>query len=121
MTAERRRDALRFGLRPPLRAPLRRCYTTPGDTTRGCSRSATLASGWKRAQVQTARWRLFQTTGKIVRHGRRVYLKINAAMPGTFSAIRERCALVVQEQAVPENVVIVWRVHFRDPSCQRNR
>ena len=33
MTAERRRDALRFGLRPPLRAPLRRCYTTPGDTT----------------------------------------------------------------------------------------
>jgi hypothetical protein len=31
-----------------------------------------------------------------------VYLKISAAMLDTFSAIRERCALVMQEEAVPE-------------------
>lgn len=66
-------------------------------------RSAALGSGWERSQVQTVRWRLFQTAGKIVRHGRRVYLKISAAMLDTFSAIRERCALVMQEGgAVPE-------------------
>ena len=66
-------------------------------------RSAALGSGWERSQVQTVRWRLFQTAGKIVRHGRRVYLKISAAMLDTFSAIRERCVLVMQEgAAVPE-------------------
>ena len=65
-------------------------------------RSAALGSGWERSQVQTVRWRLFQTAGKIVRHGRRVYLKISAAMLDTFSAIRERCALIMQEGAAPE-------------------
>ena len=66
-------------------------------------RSDALGSGWERSQVQTVRWRLFQTAGKIVRHGRRVYLKISATMLDTFSAIRERCALVMQEGgAVPE-------------------
>jgi len=29
MTAQRRSDALRVGLRPPLRASERRCYTSP--------------------------------------------------------------------------------------------
>jgi hypothetical protein len=65
-------------------------------------RSTALGSGWERSQVQTVRWRLFQTAGKIVRHGRRVYLKISAVMLDTFSAIRERCALVMQEGPVPE-------------------
>jgi hypothetical protein len=66
-------------------------------------RSAALGSGWERSQVQTVRWRLFQTAGKIVRHGRRVYLKISAAMLDIFSAIRERCALIMQEGgAAPE-------------------
>jgi len=66
-------------------------------------RSAALGSGWERSQVQTVRWRLFQTAGKIVRHGRRVYLKISAAMLDIFSAIRERCALIMQEgDAAPE-------------------
>ena len=65
-------------------------------------RSTALGNGWERSQVQTVRWRLFQTAGKIVRHGRRVYLKISAAMLDTFSAIRERCATVMQEGAVPE-------------------
>ena len=53
-------------------------------------RSAALGNGWERSQVQTVRWRLFQTAGKIGRHGRRLYLKISAAMLDTFSAIRER-------------------------------
>jgi hypothetical protein len=65
-------------------------------------RSAALGSGWERSQVQTVRWRLFQTAGKIVRHGRRLYLKISTAMLDTFSAIRERYATVMQEGAVPE-------------------
>ena len=66
-------------------------------------RSAALGSGWERSQVQTVRWRLFQTAGKIVHHGRRVYLKISAAMLDIFSAIRERCALIMQEGgAAPE-------------------
>ena len=62
-----------------------------------------LGSGWERAQVQTVRWRLFQTAGKIVRHGRQVYLKISAAMLDVFTTIRERCARVMREGgAVPE-------------------
>ena len=66
-------------------------------------RSDALGSGWERAQVQTVRWRLFQTAGKIVRHGRQVYLKISAAMLDVFTAIRERCARVMREGgAVPE-------------------
>ncbi|MGO4870616.1 MAG: IS1380 family transposase, partial [Roseiarcus sp.] len=67
-------------------------------------RSAALGSGWERSQVQTVRWRLFQTPGKIVRHGRRVYLKISAAMLDVFSAIREHCALIIMQEggAAPE-------------------
>lgn len=55
------------------------------------------------ARMQTVLWRLFQTAGKIVRHGRQGVLKINAAMLEMFSAIRERCARIMQEGgAVPE-------------------
>ena len=60
-------------------------------------RSEALASGWERSQVQSVRWRLFQTAGKIVRHGRQMFLKISAAMLDLFSAIRERCARIMQE------------------------
>ena len=54
-------------------------------------RSVALGKEWERAQVQTVRWRLFQTAGKIVRHGRQTFLKINSAMLAVFTAIRERC------------------------------
>jgi uncharacterized protein (UPF0548 family) len=58
---------------------------------------------WERSQVQTARWRLFQTAGKIVRHGRQVFLKNQRAMLAAFAAIRERCARVMREGgAIPE-------------------
>ena len=66
-------------------------------------RSHALGNGWERSQVQTVRWRLFQTAGKIVRHGRQVFLKISAAMLDMFAAIRERCARIMREGgAVPE-------------------
>ena len=66
-------------------------------------RSQALGSGCERSQVQTVRWRLFQTAGKIVRHGRRMFLKISAAMLDMFAAIRERCARIMREGgAIPE-------------------
>ena len=66
-------------------------------------RSQALGSGGERSQVQTVRWRLFQTAGKIVRHGRRMFLKISAAMLDMFAAIRERCARIMREGgAIPE-------------------
>ncbi len=62
-----------------------------------------LGSGWERAQVQTVRWRLFQTAGKIVRHGRQLFLKVSAEALAIFAAVRERCARIMQEgEADPE-------------------
>ena len=63
-------------------------------------RSVALGKGWERTQVQTVRWRLFQTAGKIVRHGRQTFLKINSAMLAVFTAIRERCVRFMQEGCV---------------------
>jgi hypothetical protein len=66
-------------------------------------RGVALGSGWERSQVQTVRWRLFQTAGKIVRHGRKLFLKISAAVFEIFNAIRERCACFMREGgAIPE-------------------
>ena len=63
-------------------------------------RSDALGSGWERSQVQTVRWQLFQTAGKVVRHGRQVFLKISATMLDIFTAIRERCARIMREGGV---------------------
>jgi hypothetical protein len=66
-------------------------------------RSHALGSGSECSQVQTVRWRLFQTAGKIVRHGRQMLLKVSAAMLEIFAAIRERWARIMQEEgAIPE-------------------
>jgi hypothetical protein len=66
-------------------------------------RGVALGKEWERSQGQTVRWRLFQTAGKIVRHGRQLFLKNSAAMLDVFAAIRERCARFIQEGgAVPE-------------------
>ena len=66
-------------------------------------RSHALGTGWERSQVQTVRWRLFQTAGKIVRHGRQMFLKISTAMLDLFAAIREHCARIMREGgAIPE-------------------
>jgi hypothetical protein len=62
-----------------------------------------LGGGWERAQVQTVRWRLFQTAGKVVRHGRQLFLKISAEALEIFAEIRERCACIMKEGgSVPE-------------------
>jgi len=50
-------------------------------------------------QIQTVRWRLYQTAGKVVRHSRQIILKISAAALDLFTAIRERCAKLWQEGA----------------------
>jgi hypothetical protein len=55
-----------------------------------------------RVQVQTARWRLFRTAGKIVRHGRQTFLTISAAM----LAVLPRSASVT-------------RASFRRASCRK--
>jgi hypothetical protein len=44
--------------------------------------------GWHRHQVQTLRWKLYATAGKIVFHGRNVWLKVNRCLNGLFSRIR---------------------------------
>jgi len=50
----------------------------------------TLAAGWHRHQVQTLRWRLFQTAGKVVDHANRVYLKVCRRLCTLFDEIRLR-------------------------------
>ena len=48
----------------------------------------TLGESWHRHQVQTLRWKLYQSAGKIVFHGRYVYLKVRRHLQGLFSDIR---------------------------------
>ncbi len=50
----------------------------------------TLAVGWHKHQVQTLRWRLFQTAGKVVDHANRVYLKVRRGLHALFDEIRLR-------------------------------
>ena len=45
---------------------------------------------WHRHQVQTVRWRLYQTAGKIVDHANRVYLKVRRGLYRLFAKIRLR-------------------------------
>jgi hypothetical protein len=48
----------------------------------------TLDKSWHRHQVQTLRWRLYETAGKIVFHGRDVWLKVKRHLRRLFSGIR---------------------------------
>ena len=48
----------------------------------------TLGESWHRHQVQTLRWKLYQSAGKIVFHGRYVYLKVRRHLQGLFAEIR---------------------------------
>ena len=52
---------------------------------------ATLDGPWHRHQIQTLRWRVYQTAGKIVRHAEQQCLKVNRAAVGLFESIRYRC------------------------------
>jgi hypothetical protein len=50
----------------------------------------TLSPSWHRHQVQTVRWRLYQTAGKIVFHGGQVFLKVKRGLCYLFTGIRLR-------------------------------
>ena len=50
----------------------------------------TLSPSWHRHQVQTVRWRLYQTAGKIVFHGGQVFLKVRRGLCQLFTNIRLR-------------------------------
>jgi hypothetical protein len=50
----------------------------------------TLSPSWHRHQVQTVRWRLYQTAGKIVFHAGQVFLKVRRGLCQLFTDIRLR-------------------------------
>ncbi|CAL1242031.1 transposase [Candidatus Methylocalor cossyra] len=50
-----------------------------------------LQKEWRRYQVQTLRWRLYQIAGKVVRHAGRVYLKVRAHVVELFESVRAQC------------------------------
>jgi hypothetical protein len=50
-----------------------------------------LPSGWRKHQVQTLRWRLYQAAGKVAHHAGRVTLRVLARMFGLFEEVRARC------------------------------
>ena len=50
-----------------------------------------LPSEWRRHQVQTLRWRFYQTAGKVVRHAGSLILKVPAEMYTLFEEVRARC------------------------------
>ena len=49
-----------------------------------------LNQSWHRHQVQTLRWKIYQTAGKIVFHGGGVFLKVRRTLCQVFSEIRLR-------------------------------
>ena len=49
-----------------------------------------LPASMKKHQVQTIRWRLYQTAGKIVKHAGALYLKVNRLAHDLFAEIRAR-------------------------------
>jgi hypothetical protein len=51
---------------------------------------STLDKSWHRHQVQTLRWKLYSTAGKIVFHSRNVYLKVSRSLEILFSLTRLR-------------------------------
>jgi hypothetical protein len=78
-------------------------------------RGVALGKGWQREQVQTVRWRLFQTAGKIVRHGRQTLLKISAAMLTLFAAIASVAGAALSRSFTP-NGGRRWRSRAQDAS-----
>ena len=49
-----------------------------------------LSEHWRNVQVQTLRWRLYHVAGKVVRHGRRLILKVSAWMYELLAEVRCR-------------------------------
>ena len=51
-----------------------------------------LPPAWRRCQIQTIRWRLYQVAGKIVDHARELALKVHRWAYALFAEVRTRCA-----------------------------
>jgi hypothetical protein len=51
---------------------------------------STMDESWHRHQVQTLRWKFYGTAGKIVFHGRYVYLKVSRSLQKLFAHVRLR-------------------------------
>jgi hypothetical protein len=60
-------------------------------------RALVLGKDFARSQIQTVRWKLYQTAGKIVRHGRNIILKVSGSAFTLFTNLREQCAKLAQE------------------------
>jgi len=50
-----------------------------------------LPAEWRRQQVRTVRWRLYQTAGKVVEHARSCALRVQRRMYRLFAEVRARC------------------------------
>jgi len=50
-----------------------------------------LPENWKKHQVQTVRWRLYNIAARITRHARSLWLNVSTAYIGLFRDIRHRC------------------------------
>jgi len=53
-------------------------------------KASALSEGWRHMQIQTLRWRLYHVAGKVVRHGRRLILKVSAWVHELLAEIRAR-------------------------------
>lgn len=53
-------------------------------------KASALSSQWRHVQVQTVRWRLYNVAGKVVRHGRQLFLKVSAWVHELLAEIRAR-------------------------------
>jgi hypothetical protein len=49
-----------------------------------------LPASWSRCQLVTVRWKLYQTAGKVVYHGNRLWLKVGRIWRGLFEDVRAR-------------------------------
>lgn len=59
---------------------------------------------WRRCQIRTVRWRLYQLAGKVVRHAGAVVLKVQKWLWGVCEEIRMRCREAPQAYAGDRNM-----------------
>jgi hypothetical protein len=55
-----------------------------------------LPEDWRKHQVNTLRWRLYQTAGKVVKHAGALILKVPEDMYTLFEEVRTRCRELAQ-------------------------
>jgi len=65
----------------------------PSDNTTQAQKLLFMGEEWHRKTIATIRWKLVEVAGKVIRHGRKVILKIVASVGKLkiFLEIRRRC------------------------------